>query len=397
MTPLLISLLACAPGQGVLVDPLVGDTAASTVPTPTNPADTDTDTDVDTDTDTDVDTDTATTPPTGTADTVDTALPLPCDDGVCRWTLLLEETLPPGRRRGAIGAAVGPAGVVHVLVHDPDQARLLYLRSDSKAAEVVGDGAGDAEATELSVAVDVDGRVHVATLAGNSYRLIAREPDGTWNQQPLAGRTDVVSTAAVSRRGDTWMGAGRDAYVWNGGGYTAKPALPEVVEAMALDATGTVHALMGTGGPEPLYTRYDGAAWGARVAIYSGTFERTRLALDDDDVAHAVIEVDNPPGSDLLYAQTSSGSWAVDALAVGGTAHASGLALDAAGRPHVSYHDGVGTLQHGWFDGTGWVRSDVAACGEVQETIPMIDPLTDAPVVVTYDVDADALRIYRGE
>jgi len=391
---MLALLVACQPGQGVLSGTLSQDSGTRPLDTAAD-TDTDTDTDSDADTDTDTDTDVDSTATADTA-TVPTGPAPPCGDGQCTWALVLEESLPQGRPRGAIGAAVDASGVVHVVVHDPSESRLLYLRSNTPDVEAIGDGAGEAESTEISVAVDVDGRVHVATMGGDGYRLIAREPGGDWNQQPVGPRGDVVTTAAVSRGGDTWVGAGSDLFVWNGGGYTPKPSAGDPVEALALDLAGTTHALVGTGGPEPIYTRFDGSAWVARVPIYAGVFQRTRLQIGDDDVGHAVVEVENPPGSDLLYAETSTGGWQVTSLAVGGSAHASGVALDASDRPHVSYHDGVGAVFHGWFDGSGWVRSEVGGAGAVQETIPLVDPLTDQPVVVYYDTSTDTLRIYRG-
>lgn len=396
MTLVLLWLAACTPGEGVLLEPGATATTGPVVITPAAPG--------------------STTGPAVTVDTglgvaldtgdalppVDTGAPVtgagPCQGGACAWSLALEASLPPGPTRGAIGAAVDAAGVVHVVVHDPADARLLYLRSDARDVEGVFGGAGDADATELSVAVDVDGRLHVATFAQGTYRFVTREPDGTWGQASVPGRADdgVVTTAAVSRRGDTWMGVGDDVFVWSGGAYVAKPSPGAAVEALALDARGVAHAAVGTGSSEAVYTRFESAAWTARVTLHEGTFQRTRLAIDDGDVGHAVVELANGAGSDLLYADTRAGSWALTSLAVGAAAHASGIAVDAGAVPHVSYHDGVGAVVHGWFDGATWVRSEVGPASDVQETIPLIDPVTGQPVVVYYDTTYDRLRVYRG-
>jgi len=157
-----------------------------------------------------------------------------------------------------------------------------------------------------------------------------------------------------------------------------------------------VHGLVGTGTDEVIYTQYASAAWTARTVLYQGRFERTRLAIDDDDVGHAIVEVSTGKGRELLYATTASGAWAVDPLASGGDDQASSLAVDALGTPHVSYHDGAAGVYHGWFDGTGWVRSRVGDATDVQETIVLVDPLTQLPVVVYFDIPTDTLRIYRG-
>ena len=286
-----------------------------------------------------------------------------------------------------------------MLVHDPPEQRLLYLRSDTPDVEVVdGDGVGSLR-TELSMAVDVDGRVHAATLGRGDYTLLAREPSGDWNDQPAApagGPSNEPTTAGVSRAGTTWMATGEEVYTWNGGGFTERATPGDPVEALAVDRQGVVHALVGTGSDQVIYTRYSAATWGGRTVIYDGRFERTRLAIDDDDIGHAVVEVSTNKGRELLYATTATGSWTVDPLAQGGEDQASSLTVDAATRPHVSYHDGSAGVYHGWFDGSGWVRSRVGDATDVQETVVLVDPGTQEPIVVYYDIATDTLRIYRG-
>jgi len=397
----LATSIGCAPGQAELSDATVPTQTVTPTDTDTDvdadsDADTDTDTDADTDTDTDADTDVSTADTVGTADSG--GLP-PCGDGVCTWSLVVEETLPfaPGPPRGAIAAAVDEVGVVHVLVHDTPEDRLLYLRSDQPTPEVIRGDLAASTRTELSMAVDTDGRVHAATFGRDGYYLLAREPSGVWNEQPGAGEGGEVTTSADARGTDAWLATGSEVFSWTGAGFAAEPSPAEPVEALALDRLGVVHALVGTGGAEVVYTQLAAGAWGARAVLYKGTFERTRLAIDDADVGHAVVEVSTKAGRDLLYATTAGGTWSVDPLATGGDDQASSLAVDAATRPHVSYHDGTDGIFHGYHDGSGWVRSRVGDATEVQETVALVDPVTQQPVVVYFDVPTDTLRIYRGD
>jgi hypothetical protein len=73
------------------------------------------------------------------------------------------------------------------------------------------------------------------------------------------------------------------------------------------------------------------------------------IALDRDGRPHVayVREWDTPPGRRgylLMYAHLQDGAWEIETVDSGGNYPS--LALDAAGRPHISYRSGQGDLNY---------------------------------------------------
>jgi len=115
--------------------------------------------------------------------------------------------------------------------------------------------------------------------------------------------------------------------------------------------------------------------WGCEVADPKSVGTHTSIALDAAGRPH--VSYYDSANADLKYAYRDTDGWhtaAVDGAGSVGTY--TSLALDAAGRPHVSYH-GVSTddLRYASFDGTEWTTTTVDAGGVGSYTALALDSL----------------------
>ncbi len=139
---------------------------------------------------------------------------------------------------------------------------------------------------------------------------------------------------------------------------------------MALDGAGRAHIPYCTfhSIPEPsdhlYYAREEETGWYTTTVDPSpGVGQYSSLALDA--AGRPRISYYDQQNSALKYAWFDGTSWyslTVDSYDWGMTGLYTSLALDPAGQPHISYYaEGLsnGSLRHAWFDGTSWYTETV--------------------------------------
>lgn len=201
------------------------------------------------------------------------------------------------------GLALGTADAVHV----------SYFAGSLRHAVLTGGlWAAETAATDgwcaAALALDGSDHAHIAYFASSpSPRLrYATNASGAW-----VG-ADVAAADAGCSVGDT--------------------------VSLVIDDTGTAHVAFA--GPAPAYglqyATNRGGRWTSSM-LEAGYFLSVAIAVDGNDKVHLVYS--NNAG-ELKYASDATGAWSSEVLEdEGGPNHAS-LALDSAGRTHVSYTDG---------------------------------------------------------
>lgn len=121
------------------------------------------------------------------------------------------------------------------------------------------------------------------------------------------------------------------------------------------------------------------------------------LAHDADGVPHLCYY----DGDFLAYANGRTRAWQTVVVDPGVHAgqHCS-IALDSAGRPHVSYQDastfsGIRSLRYAHDDGTGWVTEWIEEVGFTTDTAIAINPVSGEPWIGYYDTDTRDLKLAR--
>ncbi len=134
---------------------------------------------------------------------------------------------------------------------------------------------------------------------------------------------------------------------------------------LVLDASGSPRIAYGSQ-RFLYYAHYDGAAWQIEsVDTSAPSFLYASLALDSAGRPH--ISYYSSAAEEVRYAHYDGTAWqieTVDSMAVPYSGYTS-LALDAADHPHISYcGDKVGELRYAHFDGTAWQTETVDYVGD---------------------------------
>lgn len=160
--------------------------------------------------------------------------------------------------------------------------------------------------------------------------------------------------------------------------------------SLAIDGTGAAHVAFA--GPAPAYglqyATNRGGSWTSRV-LEDGSILSVAIAVDGNGKVHLVYS--NNAG-ELKHASDATGAWSSEMLEdEGGPSHAS-LALDSAGRAHVSYTDGrYGGELHYLSNASGTWRMAVVDSADYDHG----GGLTDTAIAVDRQGNAH-IAYYRG-
>jgi hypothetical protein len=100
------------------------------------------------------------------------------------------------------------------------------------------------------------------------------------------------------------------------------------------------------------YASYNGTSWQTSVVAPDGNFGGDASMVLDPTTGNPRIAYFDYAGSVLKYASYNGSAWQIQS--VGMYAYDCSLALDRAGRAHISFNDGSGRLQYASWTGSAW-------------------------------------------
>lgn len=222
----------------------------------------------------------------------------------------------------------------------------------------------------VALALDSGGHAHVAYrgAAGLAY---ATNVSGAWLStlvDATAGDGDTaiaVADAAVVHIAYVVDTDGSLRHATNGTGAWVTATVDAAASggvAIAADSAGRAHASYASAFPlaQLMYATNAAGAWAATPLPGSGVTD-SAIALDDDDVAHVAFTFGGTQDGGVGYLSDGGGTWTGVPLAANGMLGGIGLALDAAGRPHVccATKAPAFALVHATMTGGAWTQEQV--------------------------------------
>jgi cysteine-rich repeat protein len=166
--------------------------------------------------------------------------------------------------------------------------------------------------------------------------------------------------------------------------------------ALALDAAGRPHLVYRFDYDSIGYAYHDGMGWQKQWLPISESSSDEKwglsIALDDADRPHvAYCDSGWHDFTDLWYVYHDGSTWIDEEVDTDlGDSHSvfPSLALDGAGRPHISYHQEVDSdyiLKYAYFDGTSWQYELVDTTGNVGHHSSLALDSGERPHIAYYD------------
>ena len=239
---------------------------------------------------------------------------------------------------GDASSAIDSSGQPHVAFKDfgaafcPPQA-VKYASYDGTAWQIETVMAGAGIGSYISLALDAADQPHISYYdSANGDLKYAHYNGVSWQIETVDSAGEYVgqySSIAVDA-------ADRPHIAYRAYSYSS-PGNPLDGQGQAIDM-------------DLRYAHFDGAAWqieSVDTAGYAGYY--TSLALDDQDHPHIAYYTDYPVYH-IKYAYHNGTAWQIQVVS-GGYGFTT-LALDAAGRPHLTYANGG--IHYAYHDGASW-------------------------------------------
>ena len=291
--------------------------------------------------------------------------------------------------------AVDVAGRAHISYSDWGNSDLKYAHFDGTAWQIETIDSEGYVGGSTSLALDPSGRPYVSYFDWGNRDLKVAWYDGiVWRDMTVDSEGDVGThtSLAITCLGGQCQGDGlglahisyfdatNDSLKYarhNGLGWQIETvdSAREVgaYTSLALDGLGHPHVSYCMHSPhastceELEYARYDGTAWWAETVDDAGLVGAyNSLALDGAGRPH--ISYYDSANGDLKYAWRDETGWQVETVdSTGNVGQHASLALDGLGQPHVRYFDGYPNydLKYTWRDGATWRIITVDSAGDV--------------------------------
>ncbi len=287
------------------------------------------------------------------------------EDAVWRTETIIEGG-EPGRQNSIV---LDQAEHPHIVYTDQDRMQLRYAAWDGAAwqTQAVDQGEWDYAFDYAGLVLDGEGYPHIAYTKN----------DTAW--------------------GDTLHYA-----VWDGADWQIQTLLSKEFNsasnavALVLDSAGRPHIVHGVW-DGIAHTYWNGAAWQSETVDAQATYSPSRLSLtiDGEDTLHlAYWDMTNEV---LKYAYRDGAGWHIQTVDVEG--QSPWIALDSAGRPHISYCRIPGSyceeLRYARWDGAQWQISTLESGSRTGFHTSLALDSADRPHISYYNLDEAAVKYAR--
>jgi hypothetical protein len=285
--------------------------------------------------------------------------------------------------------------------------------------EVVDNGAGHEVGEFSSLAIDVDGNLHVAYWDRNADALLyafRSTRDKQWSRM-VVDKDGTFVTLAVDSAGRPHFAyvskneTGLHYAYWDGTKWKK-----EIVDSghinyftsIQVDAAGhpmisyyLYHLPSGEYSLHLKYAYFDGKAWYIQtVDQRDHTGKINSLAMDRQGNPHIAYSYFANGSGDLFYAHWEGSKWRFGSADVTATensylAYGTSIALDSVGHPHIAYFDDTKkTVKYVSWTGTHWVPETVDQLVgiEVLDHVSLKIDHQDRPHIAYYDAGLGALK-----
>lgn len=281
--------------------------------------------------------------------------------------------------------AVDAEGTVHIIYFEEDGGRLMYATdaTGSWVTETIAEQGLAGRAS--SIAVDSEGAVHVSYVGGDvdgyGDLMYATNEGGSWDSQVIDDGYVVGHTSiAIGLQDNVHISyhTGHDElndslrYATDASGAwsveSVDTGMSGYYNAITLGSNGAVHMISyaGIGGMPLKYTTNAGGSWSTQNiedSVWIGSF--CSIAVDSEGRPHAAISTsDEISQVDLKSAVLSGGSWASEAIELGGYVWDRSMAIDGGDAVHICYRSSAtNELMYATNEGGSWSSQVVDGLG----------------------------------
>ena len=252
-----------------------------------------------------------------------------------------------------------------------------------------------------TIALDASDAPRIAYYDREGEELKYAYRDGSWHTEAItaANWCDEVGASSLALDGTgrphiVYCGPTGDLrYTWHDGSdWQTEQVAADTVDfpTLALDAAGRPHISYYDNANAYLkYAYHDGITW--QFTTLGARSSRTSLVLDAQDHPHISTGPDSLYPGSVRYFYYDGSAWISQTVVSADVRGYTSLALDTAGRPHISFIDrDIWHLQYAYYDGAAWQVQSVAEASTSnanQSTSLVLDALDQPCIAYLYEFD----------